>query len=105
MRRVGNPRRDAAVAAERERLDADHELNPLIGKPLRRRLRNFRAEADNYLASLGGPLPYMQRLREIEDDDRAARSSGSRRRTPSTARPGRLAPASPSAGTSARSTT
>ena len=51
---------------ERERLEADRELNPLIGKPLRRRLRNFRVEADNYLASLGGPLPYMQRLREIE---------------------------------------
>jgi len=51
---------------ERERLEADRELNPLIGKPLRRRLRNFHVEADNYLASLGGPLPYMQRLREIE---------------------------------------
>jgi len=51
---------------ERARLEADRELNPLTGKPLRRRLRNFRVEADNYLASLGGPLPYMQRLREIE---------------------------------------
>ena len=51
---------------ERERLEADRELNPLIGKPLRRRLRNFHVEADNYLASLGGPLPYMRRLREIE---------------------------------------
>jgi hypothetical protein len=51
---------------ERDRLDADRDLNPLTGKPLRRRLRNFRAEADLYLASLGGPLPYMRRLREIE---------------------------------------
>jgi len=51
---------------ERERLESDRDLNPLIGKPLRRRLRNFRAEADSYLASLGGPLPYMQRLREID---------------------------------------
>ena len=51
---------------ERERLEADRELNPLIGKPLRRRLRNFHVEADNDLASLGGPLPYMRRLREIE---------------------------------------
>ena len=51
---------------ERERLEADRDLNPLVGKPLRRRLRNFRAEADTYLASLGGPLPYMQRLREID---------------------------------------
>ena len=34
--------------------------------PLRLRLRNFRPDADAYLASLGGPLPYMLRLREIE---------------------------------------
>ena len=52
---------------ERARLEADRELNPLTGKPLRRRLRNFRVEADNYLASLGGPLPYMQRLRQIDE--------------------------------------
>ena len=51
---------------ERERLEADRGLNPLVGRPLRRRLRNFRAEADNHLASLGGPLPYMRRLRRIE---------------------------------------
>jgi hypothetical protein len=51
---------------EREQLELDRESNPLIGKPLRRRLRNFRAEADLYLASLGGPLPYMRRIREIE---------------------------------------
>jgi hypothetical protein len=53
---------------ERERLEADRDLNPLVGKRLRRRIRNFRAEADNYLASLGGPLPYMQRLRSIESE-------------------------------------
>jgi hypothetical protein len=52
---------------ERERLAADHELNPFAGQPLPRRLRNFRAETDNYFASIGGPLPYMQRLREIEN--------------------------------------
>jgi len=51
---------------ERERLDLDRDVNPLVGKPLRRRIRNFRPEADSYLASLGGPLPYMQRLRQIE---------------------------------------
>jgi hypothetical protein len=59
--------------AERERLAADHELNPLIGKPLRRRIRNFRVEADLHLAALGGPLPYMQRLRQIEDEVEAHR--------------------------------
>ena len=53
---------------ERERLAADRDVNPLAGRPLRRRLRNFRVETDNYLASVGGPLPYMQRLRQIEDE-------------------------------------
>ena len=52
--------------AERADVEADLDLNPLVGKPLRRRLRNFSTEADGYLASLGGPLPYMVRLREIE---------------------------------------
>ncbi|HZO34278.1 MAG TPA: hypothetical protein VFB17_04290 [Gaiellaceae bacterium] len=53
---------------ERARVAADRELNPLVGKALPRRLRNFRVEADNYLASMGGPLPYMRRLRQIEDE-------------------------------------
>jgi hypothetical protein len=53
---------------ERERLTGDRELNPLTGRPLRRRLRNFRPEADTYVASLGGPRPYMQRLRQIEHE-------------------------------------
>src|SRR5579884_2416368 len=51
---------------ERERLERDRDVNPYVGKPLRRRLRNFTPEADNYLASLGGPLPYMRRLATIE---------------------------------------
>jgi hypothetical protein len=54
-------------AAERRRLAAEHELNPLVGRPLPRRIRRFRPEADRYLASLGGPLPYMQRSRQIDD--------------------------------------
>jgi hypothetical protein len=58
---------------ERARLADDHELNPLAGKPLRRRLRNFRAEADNFITAVGGPLPYMQRLRQIEDEVEAHR--------------------------------
>jgi hypothetical protein len=52
--------------AERRDLEADAEINPLVGRPLRRRIRNFTSEPDTYLASLGGPLPYMRRLREIE---------------------------------------
>ena len=51
---------------ERERVEADLELNPLVGRAIKRRLRNFKPEADTYVASLGGPLPYMQRLRAIE---------------------------------------
>jgi hypothetical protein len=56
---------------ERELLEADRDLNPLVGAPLRRRIRNFRAEPDSYLASLGGPLPYMRRLRQIEEETEA----------------------------------
>ncbi|HEY3184683.1 MAG TPA: hypothetical protein VGJ77_17715 [Gaiellaceae bacterium] len=56
---------------ERELLEADRELNPLVGRPLRRRIRNFSAEPDSYLASLGGPLPYMRRLRQIEAETAA----------------------------------
>jgi hypothetical protein len=58
---------DSPVDRAKERnLAEDLEGSPLRGRPLRRRLRNFRPAADSYIASLGGPLPYMQRLREIE---------------------------------------
>jgi hypothetical protein len=56
-------------------LQEDLVEHPLVGKPLRRRYRNFSADAGSYLASLGGPRPYMARLREIDrqtaDHDRA----------------------------------
>jgi hypothetical protein len=55
-------------AAERARVERDRDLNPLIGEPLPRRIRRFRPEADTYIASLGGPLPYMQRARAIDDE-------------------------------------
>jgi hypothetical protein len=54
-------------AAERQKHLEEVDLNPLSGRPLKRRIRRFRPEADRYLASLGGPLPYMQRLRQIDD--------------------------------------
>ena len=62
--------RDVTPPSQRERelIEADRDINPLTGKPLRRRLRNFKAEPDLYLASLGGPLPYMKRLRQIEEE-------------------------------------
>ena len=47
-------------------LEEDLVDHPLAGKPLRRRYRNFAADAGSYLASLGGPRPYMARLREID---------------------------------------
>ena len=56
--------------AARDRLAGDLEGSPLAGKPLRRRL-SLRPGADAYLLSLGGPLPYMQRLREIEAETSA----------------------------------
>ena len=40
----------------------------MIGRRLPRRIRRFGAQAHDYLASLGGPLPYMQRARQIEDE-------------------------------------
>ena len=55
-------------AAERKRLADEHELNPLVGKPLPRRIRRFGAQAHTYLASLSGPLPYMRRARQIDDE-------------------------------------
>ena len=54
--------------AERARLADENETNPLAGRKLPRRIRRFRADADRYLASLGGPLPYMLRLRQIDDE-------------------------------------
>ena len=57
------------TARERRQLEGLHDdlrSSPLRGSPLPFRLRNFRPGADGYLTSLGGPLPYMVRLREIE---------------------------------------
>jgi hypothetical protein len=51
---------------EREALEEDVRGNPLAGQPLRRRIRNFRPDADAQIAALGGPLAWMRRLRAIE---------------------------------------
>ena len=63
-----------ASAVERGKLLAEVEINPLTGRPLKRRIRRFRAEPDRYLASLGGPLPFMRRLRQIDDEIEALTS-------------------------------
>lgn len=52
---------------QRDALAEDLASSPLAGRPLRLRLRNFRVGPDHYLASLGGPLPYMLRLRAIDE--------------------------------------
>jgi hypothetical protein len=52
---------------EREVLEADLASSPVTGRPLRRRLRNFRPEADSAVRALGGPTVWMRRLRAIED--------------------------------------
>jgi len=49
-----------------EKLERDLEGSPVQGKRLRQRLRNFHQGVDSYVASLGGPRPYMQRLRDID---------------------------------------
>ena len=60
--RAENPREEA----ERRVLEEDLDGSPLRGRPLRRRLRNFRPSIESYVTALGGPKAYMVRLREIE---------------------------------------
>ena len=53
---------------ERRRLEEEFGESPLRGRPLRERVRNFRPDPASYVASLGGPLPWMERLRVIHDE-------------------------------------
>jgi hypothetical protein len=53
---------------DRETLAEDIRSSGLKGRQLRLRLRNFRPSADGYLSALGGPLPYMVRLRTIAEE-------------------------------------
>jgi hypothetical protein len=57
-----DPREEAKGRA----LHAEIAGSPLVGRPVQLRRRHFRQAVDSYVASLGGPLPYMLRLREIE---------------------------------------
>ena len=65
---------------ELEALQEDLRSISLTGKPLPLRLRNFRSSAEAYLASAGGPLPYMLRLREIERQTAAQEDALAERR-------------------------
>jgi len=60
-------REDPRDRAARDALETDLEGSPLRYRPLPRRLRGgFTPSIERFVASLGGPLPYMMRLREIE---------------------------------------
>jgi hypothetical protein len=60
--------RDENVRERREReiLERDLAGEPFAGRRIRTRPMPFGPSGDRYVASLGGPLPYMVRLREIE---------------------------------------
>lgn len=63
----GGPRDpNTREVAQRTLLEQDLAGSPLVGKPLPRRLRNFRPSVDRLVSALGGPRAYMVRLREIE---------------------------------------
>jgi hypothetical protein len=57
---------DPREHAKARLLELDLEESPLRGRRLPSRFRLGSLGADRYVAALGGPLPYMQRLREIE---------------------------------------
>jgi hypothetical protein len=59
---------DPRDRAEAEALATELADNPFAGRAVRRRLRNFQQAADSYVASRGGPLPWMRRLRQIEEE-------------------------------------
>jgi hypothetical protein len=59
---------DPRDLARERRLAEDVDGSPLKGKRIRQRLKNFVAGPDSYVASMGGPLPWMQRRRMIEDE-------------------------------------
>jgi len=62
------PRQRRELAA----LEEDLETIALTGRPLPVRARFFRPSAEAYLVATRGPLPYMLRLREIEQRTAAA---------------------------------
>ena len=57
--------------AEREAVERAVAEVPLRGKPLERRVRLERTTLERYLRAVGGPLPYMRRLRAIDLATRA----------------------------------
>ena len=66
---VGAGPRDGSVRDQMERRALERDLGDgrHVGHEVPRRLRNFRPSVEGYVASLGGPLPYMRRLRAIDE--------------------------------------
>lgn len=60
--------------SERAGLEEDLQTSPLRGRALAFRPRHFRPTAEAYLVATRGPLPYMLRLREIEQHTEAHES-------------------------------
>lgn len=56
------------VVRGKTEMQADLLSNPLVGRRLPLRLRNFAPTTEGYLAALHGPLPYMVRLSAIEEE-------------------------------------
>jgi hypothetical protein len=59
-----DPREQAKARALEEQLEG----SPVLGQPIRGRLRNFRPGADGYVAGAVGPPSFVRRLRAIEDE-------------------------------------
>lgn len=49
------------------KLAEDLDGSPVRGRPILRLSSPFRISVEGYVTALGGPLPYMTRLREIEE--------------------------------------
>jgi hypothetical protein len=49
-------------------LEEQLEGSPVLGQPIRSRLRNFRPGPDSYVVSVAGPPSFVRRLRQIEDE-------------------------------------
>jgi hypothetical protein len=62
---------NARERLERRILERDLDGAPGRGRRVRPRGHPFGPSPESYVASLGGPLPYMVRLREIEEATRA----------------------------------
>ena len=56
---------------ERRILERDLAGSPYKDRRVRTRAHPFGPSPESYVASLGGPLPYMLRLREIDEETRA----------------------------------